>query len=386
MLNATQTALQPLSVHRLTRLPELLALRTEWDELLSRSESASVFQTWEWVTTWYEHFGDGKTLWVLTVRDRDGRLVGIAPWSRTSTGLVGMRFLHLLGRGNQLTEYVDVILQTDVAAAATEAIFEALRRWAADWDLLVLPTTPADGPFIPTVRSLADRYGYRMLSVESVGISRPLPGTWEEFYRSLRKSMKSNVNNYVNRLHREGHDERMVVVEDPDELDAALDTFLGLHRRRAEARLPRRHKNRFASPAHRAFLYTVARRLLTRGKIWPCFLYVDGQPVAAQICLLHAGRVYTYYSGFDPDWAFHGVMMVLTRRCIERAIESGYREVDMLLGMDQEKLRWGCQPRPVTHLTLASPRLRSQASLHLYRLNLVRKEYLARRRRPKPER
>jgi CelD/BcsL family acetyltransferase involved in cellulose biosynthesis len=105
--------------------------------------------------------------------------------------------------------------------------------------------------------------------------------------------------------------------------------------------------------------------------LWPCFLKVDGQVVASQLCLLHKGRLYLYYSGFDPAWARHGVMMILTRRCIERAIERGCRELDLLLGLDQEKERWGAEPKAVVNLALASRRARSRAAFHLYRLRRV---------------
>jgi hypothetical protein len=61
-------------------------------------------------------------------------------------------------------------------------------------------------------------------------------------------------------------------------------------------------------------------------------------------------------------------MMFLFRHCIEWAIDRGYRTLDLGLGMDQEKLRWGAEPRPVVWLTLASPRPRSNASFLAFRL------------------
>ena len=141
-----------------------------------------------------------------------------------------------------------------------------------------------DGPLIRHVRRLAAGYGYRIYSESHEGASRPLPPSWEAFHRTLKKSMKDNVNNYVNRLRREGHDERLVVVEDPAELDATLDTCFELHRRRAEADLGVDHFDYFAAPESRRFFRAVAPRLLERGKIWLCLLYVDGTPVAAQVC------------------------------------------------------------------------------------------------------
>src|SRR5262249_36007221 len=153
------------------------------------------------------------------------------------------------------------------------------------------------------LRRHAEAHGYRMSEQTHVRMTRTLPQSWQQFYRSLSKSMKDNVNNYVNRLRRAGHQERLSVVEDPAHLDHAIDVFLDLHRRRAEANLRRRHENRFATEQRRAFLRTVARRLFERGALWPCFLTIDEQVVAAQLCLAHQGRLYLYYSGFDPAWA-----------------------------------------------------------------------------------
>ena len=146
----------------------------------------------------------------------------------------------------------------------------------------------------------------------------------------------------------------------------------------------RRHDDRFSTPPRRAFLRAVGRRLFERGALWPCLLKIDGQIVASQLCLVQDGRLYLYYSGFDPAWAQHGVMMILTRRCIERAISYGCRELDLLLGFDQEKQRWGGEPGPVTNLTLASPRLRSRAAFQLYRARRAAAAWMA-RGRPDPD-
>jgi CelD/BcsL family acetyltransferase involved in cellulose biosynthesis len=354
-----------LAVGRVGTLAELHELRAEWDRLVERAPAATVFQSWAWVATWYEHFAPDRPLEVLTFRDAAGALVGVAPCSRSRRG--GVRLLHLLGRGNDLTEYVGVLADGAHEASVARALVDA---WAADagrWDLVVLPAVLDDAPVVRDVRRLAAARGWRVVAEPQTRMTRPLPGDWPAFYRSLRKSMKDNVNNYANRLRREGRAERLVVADEPAALGPALERLLDLHRRRAAAvDLGRRHEDRFATAARRAFLRAVAGRLAARGELWVGLLEVDGEVLAAQACLVHRERLYLYYSGFDPAWARYGVMTVLTRRCIERAIAQGCRELDLLLGLDQEKQRWGAEPRPVASLALASGRLRSRAALALY--------------------
>jgi CelD/BcsL family acetyltransferase involved in cellulose biosynthesis len=365
-----------LDLSLLTTADEVASIREEWRALAEAAESATVFQSWEWVASWYEHFGRDKQLQLLVARAADGKLVGVAPCSRSRGGL--FRLLHLLGRGNDLTEYVQILAHPDYAQPVTRLVLDAWDRAADQWDLLVLPSVPEDSRFLASLRRQADARGYLLSEETHVRMSRSLPGSWEQFYRSLSKSMKDNVNNYVNRLRRTGHQETLEVVQDPAELDRALDVFLDLHRRRADADLGRRHENRFDTCERRAFLRAVARRLFERGALWPCFLRIDGQAVAAQLCLAHQGRLYLYYSGFDPAWARHGVMMVLTRRCIERAIALGFRELDLLLGPDQEKQRWGATPAPVFNLALASSRARSRAAFHLYHVRHAAEAWIRR--------
>lgn len=370
-------AVTPYPVACLTSLAQLEALRPEWAALVEAAEDATVFQSWDWVASWFEHFGAGRELLLFTVRDAGGRLVGAAPCSRARSAGGLLRLVHLLGRGNDATEYVQVLTTRADADAVAGALFDAWHRLSRSWDLLVLPSMPA-APCVGPLRRLAAARGYAVVAEDQARMLRPLPETWDAFYRSLRKSMKDNVNNYVNRLRRAGHREELVVVTDPDQLDGALDRFLELHRRRAEATLGRPHDDRFDTPRRQAFLRTAARRLFTAKQLWPCLLRVDGQTVAAQLCLVHKGRLYLHYSGFDPAWARYGVMTILSRRCIEWGIGQGCRELDLLLGLDQDKLRWGAEPRPVTNLTLASPRLRSRLALRLY---LARRGISARRTR-----
>src|SRR5262249_46334144 len=141
-----------LALSLLTTLAELYSLRAEWDDLVGAADGATVFQTWAWVTSWYEHFGEGKQLLIFAVRDGAGRLVALAPCSRSSSATGSFRLLHLLGRGNDLTEYVQILARPEQESAATRFLFEAWDRMSNQWDLLVLPVVPGDGSFVAEIR------------------------------------------------------------------------------------------------------------------------------------------------------------------------------------------------------------------------------------------
>ncbi|MGH7358120.1 MAG: GNAT family N-acetyltransferase, partial [Candidatus Rokuibacteriota bacterium] len=286
---------------------------------------------------------------------------------------VGPRLLHFLGRGNDLTEYVDGLLRPDVADAVVDAVFERGHRERRRWDLWTLPSVPVESPLARRLAERAAHAGYAVVTEEHTRIALALPGTWDAFQATLGRNMKKHLRKFANRLERDGRPAEVRVVRQAGDLDGALDVFFELHRRRAAADQGRAHADRFASPRHRAFLRAVAARLAERGRLWLGLLEVGGEPVAAQLCFGLERRLHAYHSGYDPAWAWHAVMMFLFRRCVELAIGEGFRELDLGLGHDQEKLRWGGQPHPVVNLTLASPNLRGRAMLALWRFQRRRR-------------
>jgi CelD/BcsL family acetyltransferase involved in cellulose biosynthesis len=363
----------PVQLDVATSIAALHGLQTEWERLEREVDSATIYQTWAWVVSWYEHFGEGKRLQVLAARDADGRLAGVVPLSTTSLTPVGPRLLHFLGRGNGLTEYVDALLRPDLAGAIVDAVFERTDRDRRRWDLWALPSAPVESPLVRGLSERATGAGYAVVAEEHTRIALALPDSWEAFQATLGRNMKKHLRKFANRLERDSRPAEVLVVRDAGDLDGALDVFFELHRRRAAADSGRVHVDRFSSPRDRAFLRAVAGRLAERGRLWLGLLKVGGQPVAAQLCFGLERRLHAYHSGYDPAWAWHAVMMFLFRRCVERAITEGFREMDLGLGHDQEKLRWGGQPRPVVSMTLASPRARGRAMLALWRFHRRRR-------------
>jgi hypothetical protein len=249
-----------LRVARLRHLEEIHALQTQSRELAANAAlPVRVFSSWDWVVRWYEHFRPREDLCLLTVHDDQDRLVGVAPFSFTRLGALRPRLLYLLSPGHALTEYVDAVLHRDVADAAATALFDALDAARSEWDLLGMPVLDARGPLAQAACRLGTARGYCVFADEHGCVRRALPVTWQAFYASLPKSRKDNVNNYVNRLRRDGHREEFVVVDQPSEMDSALDGLFELHRRRARTSDRHRHHDKFAPPKHRQFLRTVVR-------------------------------------------------------------------------------------------------------------------------------
>ena len=68
------------TVHLITSLGELMTLQEEWNTLVALSAAPTIFLTWEWIASWLDTVHPEARLFVITVRNRDGHLVAIAPF------------------------------------------------------------------------------------------------------------------------------------------------------------------------------------------------------------------------------------------------------------------------------------------------------------------
>ena len=125
--------LSGVDIERIDDIAGFQSLEEEWTRLVEETENATVFQTYEWLFTWWRVFGAAKELYLLVVRE-SGRVIGIAPLMIDMKG--PFRIVEFLGNG--LSDYLDFIIPTAHEQRAIAAIVEQLYRDKAQWDVVSL--------------------------------------------------------------------------------------------------------------------------------------------------------------------------------------------------------------------------------------------------------
>jgi len=97
----------------LTSLKEIEEIRAEWNYLWKTNPNKTPYQRWEWNYSWIKGTGQEKSLYVLTIRNQQGDLIGIAPF-RKKTFLGMFKVLSFIGQ--ETSSYPDFIVQTEQAA------------------------------------------------------------------------------------------------------------------------------------------------------------------------------------------------------------------------------------------------------------------------------
>jgi len=180
-----------------------------------------------------------------------------------------------------------------------------------------------------------------------------LPPTFEEYLKTLGKSLRYDVNKGLKAELR---------VEDSHDEDSALrnlDVFLELHARRWRKRgLP----GAFGLPKVKRFQQDFVRRAGAEGMLRLQTLWQEGQPIGALYAMQAGNGTFFYQSGFDPGAGKVSPGTILVARSIRRAIEEGCTNFDFLRGAEPYKMRW--KPTlTVSNIRLMSRRTRVTGSV-----------------------
>ena len=326
------------------------ALEPEWNRLLEKSHTNTLFLTWHWQSTWWKHLGGGDLLLVGLRLEGDGRLVAIAPLF-SPTGLP-FRALSLVGC-REVSDYLDVLVERGQEEPSYRALLDFL---AADvvpaWDVIDLCNVPEASPTLARLPELARARGYQVrVELEDVCPVLELPLTWDEYLDTLDKKQRHEIRRKLRRAQQEA-DTRYVVVGAGHDLEAEVRAFIALHQKSSP------DKNRFMDPRMQAFFVDAARVLYRCGWLQLAFVEMDGQKAAGLFNFDYGDAILVYNSGYDPEqFSSLSPGIIVTAHTIEQAIALGRQKLDFLQGPEIYKYRFGASDTRVYRLLLARPEI-----------------------------
>jgi CelD/BcsL family acetyltransferase involved in cellulose biosynthesis len=304
----------------------LIPMEPEWNTLLAASASDSMFLSWEWMHLWWRHFGKGRQLRAIEIRNGKD-LLALLPLCIVSGRI------EFLGTGSVGSDYLDLIVHADHELEVRKAI----ERILVETGMTMRFAQIRAKSMIQDVATQLARDGSHIVD-RTTGVCPylNLEGfTWDEFVASLGQSHRENVRRRIRQL------EKMSFVFDVTETDAErrqnLRTLFELHDRCWKSR---GGSDAFHTRELISFHEEFSRIALERGWLRLFVLRVDGKPAAAVYGFLRNGKFYFYQSGFDPGFQNSSVGMVALALTIRRAIEEKAIEFDFLHGNEEYKFRW----------------------------------------------
>lgn len=337
-----------LSVDVVDNATGFAALREEWTDLLAASTSDCLFLTWEWLHTWWTHFGAPRRLFIVTVR-AGSQLIAIAPLTMTRTwvGPLSVPVLEFAGTGIVGSDYLDVIIRRGCENNALTALTDFLVETGTSMRLPRIREGSALALLLS--RRLSDRgWGCIEVPTEVCPFIDLSAGSWDHYLNNLGAAHRYNFKRRLRNLSK-SYDVRMHHPETDQDRREALRQVINLHLQRWQSR---GGSDAFDSPRVLAFHEEFSRLAHEHGWLRLSILELDGKPAAAFYCFRYRDTVHFYQSGFDPAFERSSVGLVMMGLNIRNAITEGATEYDLLHGNESYKFLWASQIRQLVRLEL----------------------------------
>jgi CelD/BcsL family acetyltransferase involved in cellulose biosynthesis len=342
-----------MRIQLVERLSDLQPFAEAWNALLQTSTANNVFLTWEWVSRWWEVYGDERKLTVLLAW-RAQRLVGIAPLmigKHPGYGSAGPRALMMIGQGGDtLAERFAFIGAPDEEGELANCfVRHLLGPLARAWDMILFERMLDSPGKDRLVEALAESRLKVELPGEHLAPYASLPGDMEAFLGSRSRNFRSQYRSSRKKLEQLGavrlrHAGTDIAIPD------AIEVLARLHRERFAD-----ESASFRSEAYIRFHTRLAETFFERGWLWLVVLELAGEPIAARYDYVYANKVWCMQGGWDPRHSAVRPGMILTGAVIEWAIERGLAEYDFLCGEEKYKDRWSDAQRRMTSVQAFNP-------------------------------
>jgi len=310
-------------VRDLTRLREL---EPAWSQQVSCWNQSTPFHLPEWLLTWWDHFGSGELQAVVAWKQET--IVGLLPCFRHSWQ--NARQMTLIGSG--ITDYLDPFIAPHDAEMTVGQLGAYLTE--AEFDLCDWQDLSAESPLLSLRR-------HEQLAVdvasETVCSEVELAEDFGQYWQSRSSEMRRNVRRYAEKAERGGPLQFDV---DCNATPETLNVLFALH----TARWRSRGESGMVEANHSAkFMRCVSSALARRHVLRLFTLRWCERVVAAILAFSWKGKLYGYFSAFDPEHESLGFGRILLSRCIGYAHETGHTHWNFLRGDEPYKKSWGAQ-------------------------------------------
>ncbi len=351
---------------------DLNQYRLLWNSLLPQTRGATFFQSFEWLETYWRHFGDRQRLRVLIV-SADERPIGILPLTvmpeDTRLGTIRLLTYPLDGWGTFFGP---------IGPNPTATLWTGLRHIAAtphDWDVADMRWIDADG--IDAGRTGKAMRAAGMTSLETpfvhsaqielggdsngggIRTNSDAAANWQAYWMSRKSRWRQNMARAERRLAECG--EVTYIRYRPDgsrygDDDPRWDLYNAcesIARRSWQGAAD--DGTTLSHESVRDYLRDAHETAAAAGGLDLNLLLLEGRPAAFAYNYHYCGSVYGLRMGFDAAVTTEGSGNVLLRRMIEDSFGRGDRLLDLGPGSLDVKRQWATRIQTSYHYPHYAP-------------------------------
>lgn len=336
-----------ITISRLSTSAEFAEIKDAWTHLFLQNHNQSVFLSWEWLSAWWEIYGEEKELWILIAQDSN-TIVGIAPLVLTVQKRAGIKLRVLQTMGMPLVD-VGGFLITNESKKITLAFLAYINQHKNFWDILEFNEFVEDGVETATQGSFFAEKKYPVLKQSTEHYYIPTHEDWLSYYDNLSKKFRKNLRRSLRNADKLGK----VKFKAYTGHDVNWDVFEKIIEINRHAHYPRLAHSQSEQKFHQELLKNIAHT--ARFSVY--LLFIDEKPAAYEYGFYHNGRFEDWRAGFDTRYdTTVSIGKLLSLKITEHAFGQGYKEIDFMRGDEDYKKDWKPLSRAHVNTRIFQPR------------------------------
>lgn len=330
-----------MAILEFQRFDEHNDFETWWNRLLANSLDNHPFLTYEWLTLWWKHFGNGKELKLFTL-EKEGKVSLVVPVMYSTCKVLGSKRTKVEFVASGDSDYQSFIVTNfQEAAKGMNQLIEDIMEDSNDADGVTFNEVPQDSV---TAKLLEDIEAKCVGTSHSATSSCPyvvLPNNYEIYSQTLGSNMRRNLKVWEKQALKDYRVE-FVKYDEIGTVDEGMKIFFNLHQKRQVAK---GNFGVFSSDYQKSFHEELANAFAKKGWLDLFFLTFNDKPVSAIYSYEYNGKLFAYLCGFDPEYAKYRPGHLAFKNLIKYGIDKKLKEVDFLRGDEEYKSRWRAQVR-----------------------------------------
>lgn len=383
-----------ITIDVVKRVDQFTDLQEDWEKLFDQTD-AHIFQSFDWIYTWWKYFGPPNDLHLVTFRIKN-ELIGIAPFFIETYALGGisyykkMRFIgdaipHQNARGSfaiySPSDYLDIFTLPDYEEIVAQKLVDYLHDGNEIFDEIELNDVPGNGIVANFLIPALNEDHWQCLSDKTEVCPRlPAPDDMDTFMNDLKRKVRYEFR-YSKRAFTEKDLLNLQNVRTNEDFKKIYPHFIQLHQDRWNSQ---GNLGAFVDQRFRDFFEEVSLAFLDKEWLWLKSAFDnENNCIAVQYSVVHNQHVYDYQKAFDATSSLakyspgKGLQFFLIREASEQQMDV----IDYLRG--DEKYKFNTATETIQNWTYnilgkkSATSLKSKLfQLHLYLFKLKQYMYI----------
>lgn len=314
-------------IEELNESQDLFSVQVQWEKAVFATNDLSIFQTFAYISTWWEHFGENKSLRIIIVRDPANSIVSIIPLYQTKKH--GFKVYRLIG-----DDYADYIhISSTINPNQLAKVLNQFLMKDQNWDCIEFNGIVVGSSTEKLINELSIKQ-FKKVVDKRVHFAPQITinNNWDDYYNDLDKKTRKDVEYNNRRLNKIGN----LTVEDVkyEEIEICLNNFFSMHKQRhANERIT----SIFENKKNRDFIAGLSKKLAKKKWLHFSKLTLNDEILSMHLGFLFNNWFYYYLPVYNEKYSKYSSGKLLLLELIKRSFDENHACFDFMAGNEKYK-------------------------------------------------